>query len=305
MSDSEEQNRRDEPDIQELLRWLIRYVLMPLTLAVLAGYFAVKVTELATDESTKPTAESESSEILTVIVTLIVPTNEPIPEPTATLEPTPEEDAEEEDAAASEEFKPAPPTSPPCGPVPFGWQRYTVQPGDTLFSLAQSRGTTIGAIRQANCLYGQLIAYQQIWLPSIIDVRPVEPPVEVTVVVDEPSEPITLPDLINFAEPEISTSCIDGPGTCSTTVIFMVTNSGDGAAGAFDVLVRIDPDQSVVMSQPISGLQAGETGLYSLTSPPGDLCFDPDCNVCITVDSRNTVAEENETNNELCAAFAG
>jgi LysM repeat protein len=45
----------------------------------------------------------------------------------------------------------APPSRPACGP-PQWWVRYTVQRGDTLYSLARQRGTTVYEIMQANCL---------------------------------------------------------------------------------------------------------------------------------------------------------
>ncbi|MCB9420652.1 MAG: LysM peptidoglycan-binding domain-containing protein [Ardenticatenaceae bacterium] len=61
------------------------------------------------------------------------------------------------------------PTPPPrrivCGP-PGWWVRYTVQPGDTLSSLARSRGTTISQIMNANCMVSfQLYWGRQIYLP--------------------------------------------------------------------------------------------------------------------------------------------
>ena len=50
------------------------------------------------------------------------------------------------------------PTAPPyrCGP-PGHWVSVRVRPGDTLYSLARAYGTTIRAIRQANCLVGYTI----------------------------------------------------------------------------------------------------------------------------------------------------
>lgn len=43
-------------------------------------------------------------------------------------------------------------TVPLCGAAPFDWVLYVVQPGDTLYSLARGRGTTVEAIQAANCL---------------------------------------------------------------------------------------------------------------------------------------------------------
>ena len=62
------------------------------------------------------------------------------------------------------------PTTPPlrtiCGP-PAGWSPYTVQGGDTLYSLASKRGTTIYQILQANCLVGVSITVGgSLYLPA-------------------------------------------------------------------------------------------------------------------------------------------
>jgi LysM repeat protein len=55
----------------------------------------------------------------------------------------------------------------PCGP-PFGWIRYTVQQGDTLYHIATMFGITTAQLQQANCLgfstnirIGQLL-----WIPN-------------------------------------------------------------------------------------------------------------------------------------------
>jgi len=58
-------------------------------------------------------------------------------------------------------------TPPPyrCGP-PVNWRIVYVQPGDTLFRLALNYGTTLEAIRQANCMTGYTVyAGQALYLP--------------------------------------------------------------------------------------------------------------------------------------------
>jgi LysM repeat protein len=62
---------------------------------------------------------------------------------------------------------PPAPTAPSCVPYPEpGWVLYTVQAGDNLYSLAQSRHTTVGQIQRANCLEGYgLTPGQQLYLP--------------------------------------------------------------------------------------------------------------------------------------------
>ena len=57
------------------------------------------------------------------------------------------------------------PTSVFCGP-PVGWVVYIVQPGDTLTSLARATGTSVNAIKQANCLDSDTIKIgQRLYLP--------------------------------------------------------------------------------------------------------------------------------------------
>jgi LysM repeat protein len=60
----------------------------------------------------------------------------------------------------------ASPPPPQCPPPP-NWVRYTVQPGDTLDSLARQTQTSPEAIARANCLVNyNLSVGQPIWLPS-------------------------------------------------------------------------------------------------------------------------------------------
>ncbi len=65
---------------------------------------------------------------------------------------------------------PVPPTpaAPACIPnPPSGWVWYTVQDRDNLYSLAQSRRTTVSMIQSANCLETYLLSVgQQIYLPA-------------------------------------------------------------------------------------------------------------------------------------------
>ena len=56
----------------------------------------------------------------------------------------------------------------PCGP-PFGWVRYAVQPGDTLYRIATMYGTTVSLLQQANCLGNStaIRAGQLLWVPNV------------------------------------------------------------------------------------------------------------------------------------------
>jgi LysM repeat protein len=59
------------------------------------------------------------------------------------------------------------PLLPSCSP-PAGWVLYTVQPGETLYSLALRTGVTELALMEANCLNTQAISPgQQIYLPPM------------------------------------------------------------------------------------------------------------------------------------------
>ncbi len=61
-----------------------------------------------------------------------------------------------------------PPVRPICGSPPASWERYTVQRGDTLYSLGLRHGTTVYAIMQANCLSStRLTAGLAIFLPPL------------------------------------------------------------------------------------------------------------------------------------------
>jgi LysM repeat protein len=64
---------------------------------------------------------------------------------------------------------PVPVNTPvPCGP-PFGWVRYTVQPGDTLYHIATMYGITTSRLQQGNCLgYSTNIrSGQLLWVPNV------------------------------------------------------------------------------------------------------------------------------------------
>jgi hypothetical protein len=119
----------------------------------------------------------------------------------------------------------------------------------------------------------------------------------------EPEKP-RLPDLKvqSISRPQVS--CPGGQGTCVTVVSVKIANVGAGEAGAFNVRTVFDPVQSVVVNQAVPGLVVGEQTL-TVTTPPGGNCFDPDCTICVTVDSGNTVTESDEGNNNLCVTTPG
>jgi LysM repeat protein len=58
-------------------------------------------------------------------------------------------------------------TTIPCGP-PFGWVYYTVQPGDTLYHIAQLFGITVSELMYANCLSDSYIrAGRSLFVPYV------------------------------------------------------------------------------------------------------------------------------------------
>lgn len=103
-----------------------------------------------------------------------------------------------------------------------------------------------------------------------------------------------------------SVSCPGGGGTCVTTVDYTVANIGTAAAGSFSVRTVLDPAASVILDQLLSsGLGAGAEQTMTVVTPQGGNCFDPDCTVAVTADSRNEVQECNEGNNSASETTPG
>lgn len=62
-----------------------------------------------------------------------------------------------------------------CGP-PFGWVRYTIQPGDTLYGLSVRLNVSVPLLLSANCMTSSyLIAGQLLWVPYIPAPLPTQP----------------------------------------------------------------------------------------------------------------------------------
>jgi hypothetical protein len=114
------------------------------------------------------------------------------------------------------------------------------------------------------------------------------------------------PDLVvrDIGPPAVS--CPQGSGSCVTQVEMTVANIGGADAGPFRVKVVLDPRQSVTIPFAVTGgLQAGKQITFSVTSPPGGNCFDPDCTITVTVDSDAQIPECNEQNNQLSETTIG
>ncbi len=106
-------------------------------------------------------------------------------------------------AAPAGQAQPSPasslsPTS--CQP-PAGWVAYTVQPGDTLYSLARQTGTSPEEIQRANCLSDVLIYVNaRLYLPQYPPAPPPAPPAA-------PAAP-------GAPAPEVSVSACPSPFRC-------------------------------------------------------------------------------------------
>ena len=115
-----------------------------------------------------------------------------------------------------------------------------------------------------------------------------------------------LPDLTVQDISIQSVSCPGGGGTCVTTAKVTIANLNAAAAGPFTTKTVFDPGQSIgVGSSFPGGLAGGTSQSFTVTTPPGGNCFDPDCTICVTVDDANTVGESNEANNQLCKTTLG
>jgi len=120
--------------------------------------------------------------------------------------------------------------------------------------------------------------------------------------------PGALPDLVvrDIDTGTLDVECPGGGGTCVTTVDVTVANIGAGDAGAFNTRVVLDPAQSVIVNEAFpGGLPAGASQTFTVTTPPGGNCFDPDCTVCARADDKDEVAESEEGNNQLCRTRPG
>lgn len=307
---SEKQNEKQTEIQENLLMWIIRYVLIPLVLAWIAGFFALEVVDRTAKY--QPNDDTSSEIFATTTATVATAQSTPSLVPTATAVPTQTKEADSGEANKPPITPDSPLTEPSlvCPQAPFGWQLYTVQPGNTLFSLARRTGTTVETIRQVNCLYGQLLAYSQIWLPDVYIGKP-EPTVETTPVV-EPSETITptvtvteptpLPDIVNDTTdwPAFALSCNK---LCMLTINFAVANVGSANTGPF--IIQIQSDSGAMLEQTVAGLESGAVQTFSLSSQQMSSCTQQGCEICIEVDAYNEVAEESEANNLYCETVEG
>ena len=146
-------------------------------------------------------------------------------------------------AATQEQAEPV--TTSQCQKPP-GWIEYTIQPGDTLFSLAQRTNSTVDGVKTINCLTRDvLFSGQKLFLPTQPAVRP--SPVA-TSELSSPMPPTptaattieVIPVTAATATPEILPP--EGPGDPSLTII--PTQGVPGTAFTF-VIEEFGPNEMV------------------------------------------------------------
>ncbi len=102
-------------------------------------------------------------------------------------------------------YVPAPPanTVVACG-APYGWVRYTVQPGDNLYRISLLYRITVAELKQANCLTSDFIsAGQLLWVPNTVTSTPPATPINIEFPTETlvPTETETLLPPTNTVEP--------------------------------------------------------------------------------------------------------
>ncbi len=120
------------------------------------------------------------------------------------------------------------------------------------------------------------------------------------------TDPGKRPDLVVQVIRLGSVNCPQGRQSCEATARIRIANIGTADATAFNTRTVLDPSQSVIVDHVSpAGLVAGGIEDFTVVTPPGGNCHDPDCRICATVDSANAIAESDETNNQLCREFPG
>ncbi len=162
------------------LEWFLHHLFVPLSIAVIAGLFALEVIDRQVEGQTTR-AGSQATQVHNIVQTLSAMTPETyVITETVLITAVVTPEVAEVVVVTSTPTLPIP--APSCGLVPIGWQLYYVNWGDTLYSLSRRSGATIAEIRRANCL-GELKANTNIWLPSFVQ------PAPVTRIVEEDTEP--------------------------------------------------------------------------------------------------------------------
>jgi len=147
-------------------------------------------TEAVTLAAHTPTAlpsptQTQAATATTEWTATTAPTETALPANTATLEPTAtaaEPTAAAPTVAASTEAAPA-----LACQVRTDWPVYVVQPGNTLWSVAQAVGSTVGSLAQANCLASTFIYSGQLLRVPRLPAAPTQPATTVPSSTPEPT----------------------------------------------------------------------------------------------------------------------
>ena len=149
------------------------------------------------------------------------PTSTPTPTATDTATPTSEPTSTPRPARTAVQ-------QPVCSGPPSSWVVYIVQRGDTLYSIATSRGTTVAELKSANCLDSDLIRVGQRLNVPFVPTRvpsPTPPPPATTEpppATTEPPPATTEPPPATTEPPPATTEAPANPGAGATrSVIFL------------------------------------------------------------------------------------
>jgi len=195
----------------------------------------------------------------------LIPTQPPAPTETLTAEPTAEQPPTETAVSATD--TPSATQPPPCGP-PAGWVPYTVQPNNTLYSLAKWTNTTVGQIQQANCMNDTLIYVgQPLYLPFI----PLPPPTAVIPpeITPSPSATVEKPTAPPTGDPRIEV--VPGSGPAGTTFTFRIRDFAPSEV--ITVRITYDIDDTIIDSFEVTMDADGNKDAE--WESPGDLAAGP------------------------------
>ena len=123
-----------------------------------------------------------------------------------------------------------------------------------------------------------------------------------------PTPPTPKADLIilSLDPPDVNCGLVGPTVLCTNSATFTIANVGAADAGPFKVLIQGDPGLAQTKVIPVTGLAAGSTKTFTAVAlPAGGNCYDPDCTMCITVDSLNEIIESDEGNNNYCETTIG
>ncbi len=115
-------------------------------------------------------------------------------------------------------YVPAPPanTVAACG-APYGWVRYTVQPGDNLYRISLLYRITVTELKQANCLTSDYIsAGQLLWVPNTVTSTPPATPINIEFPTVTPVDTETAAPTSTLEPPATSTEVPPSPTTAPT-----------------------------------------------------------------------------------------